>query len=121
MALISAKSVHRLDHPTEEGAWFDVRPVTAGDLELLTAEGNAIKLSFDALAAVMIAWSYEELPSVETVRRLDLDTYLWLNEQLLTLSNVRSDSEKKDSEDASSPVSLLEPEASLANSPIWRN
>lgn len=105
MALISSNDTKRLDIPHEPGQWVEVRPLTAGDIEGLTAEGSQVKVSIEALAAIISGWSYAEPPTIENVRRLDLDTFTWLGTEALKVSGVRDDAEKKDSATDSSRTS----------------
>lgn len=65
-------------------------------------EGNQIKLSLDLAAALITAWSYDVPVSRETVDMLDVDTFVWLNAAISDMSGIRSDDEKKDSEENSS-------------------
>lgn len=105
MALIDANNTRRLVPPHEPQSWFDVRPITAGDMEHLTTEGSQVTVSIDLMATLIRAWSYEPPVSLESIRQLDLDTFVWLGQQLLVVSGVRDDAEKKDSNGASSPIS----------------
>ena len=108
MALIKDQTT-RLLHPTEKDAdgkpaWFDVRPLRTGDIEQLGALGLEVKVTVEALAAVIVAWSYDEPVTIENVRLLDLDTFLWLGQQALLTSGIRKDAEKNASGSGLSPL-----------------
>lgn len=105
MALINSSNTKRLDIPHEPEQWIDVRPLTAGDMEGLSVDGSQIKVSIEALAAIIQAWSYDEPVSLENVRRLDIDTFTWLGTEALKVSGVRDDDTKKNLAPASSPTS----------------
>lgn len=105
MALINSSNTKRLDIPHEPGQWVEVRPLTAGDIEGLSVDGSQVKVSIEALAAIISAWSYDEPVSLENVRRLDLDTFTWLGAEALKVSGVRDDETKKNLGSASSPTS----------------
>jgi hypothetical protein len=107
VALINSSNTKRLDIPHEPGQWVEVRPLTAGDIEGLSVDGSGVKVSIEALAAIISAWSYEEPVSLENVRRLDLDTFTWLGTEALKVSGVRDADEKKDSASDSSLTSPI--------------
>lgn len=115
MALIDATHTKRLIPPHEPESWFDVRPLTAGDIEGLSADGSQVKVSIEALAAIIQAWSYTEPVSLENVRRLDLDTFTWLGTEALKASGIRDADQKKESMTGSSPTS---PTPDNAPSPV---
>lgn len=104
MALINSSNTRRIVPPHEPESWFDVRPIVAGDFEGFQADASQVRLSLDLLASLITAWSYDAPVSRENVRQLDLETFTWLNSELLDLSGVRSADEKKDSDNGSSPV-----------------
>jgi hypothetical protein len=107
MALVK-KTLKRLEHPTEPGAWFVVRlPLSAGDLAGLRAEGTRIGMTLDLAAEVIKEWSYDAPISLESVNDLDLDTFTWLSAQIQQASSIRSEDEKKDSDSSSSPTLAL--------------
>lgn len=116
MALVVKHTKH-LEHPTEPGAWFDVRlPLSAGDMAGMRSDGKAIGMTLDLLAAVLVAWSYDAPVNLETVDSLDLDTFTWLQQSIMAESGIRDDSEKKDSNGSSSPLTLL-PSQATSESP----
>ena len=119
MALVKT-TIKRLDHPTENGAWFVVRtPLMAGDLEGLTSSGdNRITVSFELMGSVIQEWSYEEPISVEALRTLDIDTYNWLVHSIFRVSGIQTDLEKKGSGSSSPVASAPDAEPSLVNSGI---
>jgi hypothetical protein len=104
VALITNDSRTRLVPPHEPDSWFDIRPLRTGDLEVLGAVGSEVKVTVEALASVILAWSYPEEVTLENVRLLDLDTFLWLSTESLALSGIRSAVEKKDSTIGLSPL-----------------
>lgn len=122
MALINSKNTTRIVPPHEPESWFELRPIRAGDGDLLTSEGGQVRLSLDLLARIITSWSYkdengEPIPvSQETVEQLDLDTYVWLVQQSQELSGIRDTAEKKDSNNGSLSTSDLEKEPSLTSS-----
>lgn len=126
MALLDSRNSKRFDVPHEPGAWVELRPVTAGDVELLDVQGANIRFSLDLLARLITAWSYAEAPSTETVRLLDLDTYVWLSRDcaaaVMKFSGVRDAGEKKSSSNGSSSrtrraIPASSAGSSLVNSP----
>lgn len=94
-----------LQHPTEPETTFTVRPISAGDMPMLIVRNGDIEVSFDLLAALVIDWTYDEPVTVDTIKALDLDTYLWITKAVLDASGIRSSQEKKDSETNSSGTS----------------
>lgn len=126
MALISSKDTKRLAILHEPGQWVEVRPLTAGDVDGLdVATSGMIRIALEKLADVIIAWSYDEPPSLDAIKRLDLDTFLWLGPAALRASGVRDDDEKKGSDNGSSvsptPEAEQPPEPSLTRLPISSN
>lgn len=126
MALITSQS-ERIAIPHEPDNWIEIRPLRAGDLGLFTMAGDQVKVSHELLAAVVVAWSYGEMPTdpaqrLELVKQLDLDTYLWayneLGGRLSRISGIRSEPEKKESSTPSSPRTGLVEAASPRNSLI---
>jgi len=108
--LLVRKTVTRLNHPTEPGAWIEVRlPLSAGDMELMRDGTRVGMVTIDLLAAVITGWSDPSPVSVEAVRDLDLDTFMWLATEVQARSGIREEAEKKDSNASSSPVT--DPEA----------
>ncbi|MCC6959230.1 MAG: hypothetical protein IT301_05235 [Dehalococcoidia bacterium] len=102
--LVSKKTV-RLTHPTEPGAWVEVRlPLSAGDTELMRDGSLVSMITIDVLAAVITAWSEPHPISLETVRQLDLDTFNWLASEVQSRSGIMDDPEKKASNESSSPT-----------------
>lgn len=102
MALIKDQTKH-LVPPHEPESWFEVRPLRTGDLEQLGALGYEVKVTVEALASVITAWSYEEPVSLENVRLLDLETFIWLGKEALLSSGIKSEDEKKGSSSGLSP------------------
>jgi hypothetical protein len=121
VALIDANSSRRLVPPHEPQSWFEVRPITAGDMEHLSSDGvSQVSVSIDLMATLIRAWSYEPPVTTESIRRLDLDTFVWLGKELLVVSGVRDEPEKKASNGASSPTSANpKPPASPANTATY--
>ncbi len=111
MALIKDQTKH-LVPPHEPESWFDVRPLRTGDLEQLGALGYEVKVTVEALASVIVRWSYEDEVTLENVRLLDLETFLWLGKEALLSSGIKSEAEKKE---LSSGLSAQRPPA--ADSP----
>ena len=104
--MIVKKTVRRLPHPTEDGAWVEVRlPLSAGDLAGMRSDGKVIGISLDLLVGVIVAWSYGEPITIESVGDLDLDTFAWLSQAIIAESGIQPDAEKKDSGSSSSPTS----------------
>lgn len=108
MALISFKDRHRLEIPHEPGQWVEVRPIAAGEIELFEVTNGMVKVTLDLLAAVVTGWSYDEPVSLDAIKRLDLDTFVWLTgalgDELMKISGIRTADEKKDSGGSSSPT-----------------
>ena len=118
MALIK-KTNKRLEHPTEPGAWFVVRlPLSAGDLAAMRSDGTSIAMSLDLAAEVIKEWSYDAPISLETVKDLDVDTFVWLSKELQEASGIRTEDEKKDSATSSSATLALVEEPSPTSSGI---
>jgi len=113
VALITSNDYKRLVIPHEPGQWVDVRPLTFGDLDIFNMDGETVVVTRDLVAEVVTEWSYGEWPPTKDerlalIRSLDLDTSVWLitalGETLPKISGIRSDSEKKDSPNNSSPI-----------------
>ena len=107
MALITNQT-KRFEHPTEPGAWVELRPMRAGDMDLLTADEAGVRLTKDLLGAILTAWSYDEPPSRAAVDLLDIDTLIWLGNTLLPeimeMSGIRSPAETQSLAAGSSPM-----------------
>ena len=67
------------------------------------SDGTSIAMSLDLAAEVIKEWSYPEPVTIENVRDLDVDTFVWLSTQIQEASGIRSDAEKKGS-GSSSPA-----------------
>lgn len=103
--MLVTKKVTRLIHPTEPGAWVEVRlPLTAGDMELMRDGSRVGMVTLDLMAAVITGWSEPVPVTLEAVRDLDLDTFTWLAGELMSRSGIRDGEEKKDSNSSSSPA-----------------
>lgn len=117
--MIVKKTVRRLTHPTEDGAWVEVRlPLSAGDLAGMHSDGQIVGMTLDLLASVIVAWSAEEPIDLASVSALDIDTFTWLTKEIMAGSNIRDDSEKKGSASSSSPTSGPDGEPSPLSSGI---
>lgn len=116
--LIDPKQTTRLVPPNAPEDWIEVRRVMAGDLEAIEVTGSGLRVSLELMAKVVLAWSDPAPVSLESLRRLDLDTMTWLSTAILEASGVRSPDEKKDSSASSSSTSpLTDREPSLVSSP----
>lgn len=114
--MIVKKTVKRLEHPTEPGAWIEIRvPLSTGDLAGMRANGQVIGMSLDLMASTIVAWSYEEPVSLASVELLDLDTFTWLTSEVMAASNIRGDEEKKDSSSPSSPTTTTTPPSPVSS------
>lgn len=114
--MLVIKETRRLQHPSED-AWFEVRlPLSVGDLKRMNMEGGGIVMSLDLAAEVIKGWSYPDPLTRENIERLDLDTFLWLSQEIAAGSGVRDDAEKKDSASSSPPALALEMPVSQTNS-----
>lgn len=117
--MIVKKTVRRLTHPTEDGAWVEVRlPLSAGDLQGMRSDGKVIGISLDLLVGVIVAWSYAEPIGIESVENLDLDTFTWLSQEIIAESGILPDAEKKGSGSSSSRTSAPDTAPSPASSGI---
>jgi len=117
LALVT-KQLKRIEHPTEPDAWAVIRvPLSAGDLAGVHVDGTGIAVSLELMASVVKEWSYDAPVSPETVGNLDLDTFLWINQEITAASGIRSDEEKKDSDSPSSDSSELVEAGSPSTSP----
>lgn len=119
MALLIKRNL-RLEHPTEKQddgspAWFVVRvPLAAGE------QMGAVQSSNEGVGERMLGtmvralreWSYPEPITLETIERLDTETFMWLLGEVQRESPQRSEAEKKDSAPPSSPTSAPERAAS---------
>ncbi len=57
--MIVTKEIRRLEHPDEEGAWFEVLvPLVAGDLEHLASARTMPELKLAAVTYALKSWSY---------------------------------------------------------------
>lgn len=117
MALIKDSQTKRLIPPHEPESWFDIRPLRGGDLDLLEAQGSQVKVTKEALAQLIRAWSYDDEITLETVNELDMDTLIWLCQVALDISGIRSAPEKKDSTSGLSAQRPPQPPASPQSSP----
>lgn len=118
MALILSSNSKRISPPHEPDAWYEVRPIRAGDFEHLTTDGQQVTVSIDLLATLITAWSYPEPVTRENVACLDLDTFMWLGTEIQSLSGIRDDETKKNSDSSSSPTSDLDGDDSPMSSGI---
>ncbi len=103
MALIDPNQAVRVGIPHEPGEWMRLRPIQAADIEALEDVQGQVRVSLELAAKLVLAWSYADPPTPENIRRLDLDTFLWLSKELLAQSGVRELAEKKGSGNSSSP------------------
>jgi hypothetical protein len=102
MALVK-KEIRTLQHPTEPDTYFKVRlPLSTGDMEGVRVANGVLTLSLDLAASLIQEWTYEAPVTAETVRDLDLDTFIWLRDEIFSASNIRPDEEKKASAVSSS-------------------
>lgn len=116
MALVK-KSVQTLQHPSEAETWFKVRvPLSAGDLEQMRADGSTVGMSLDLMTEVIAEWSFPEAITLDNVRLLDIDSFVWLSGEIQNASGIKSDDEKKDSALPSLPSNMEA--SSLQNSAI---
>lgn len=96
MALIKDDATVQLDVPGEPGQWIKVRPLRIGDT--VGKDGaDMTTTAFSLLSAVIREWSYDAAPTPETVALLDMGTATWLAQEVVRISGVRPDMEKKDS------------------------
>jgi hypothetical protein len=85
----------RLEHPTEEGAWIEIRyPLRAADLQNLRDGAGAGAATLDVISASVVAWSEPEPVTREAIGDLDLATFTWLAGEALARSGVMTDAEK---------------------------
>lgn len=116
MPLIRDDDLTRLIPPHEPDAWFDVRPIRAGDFEGLQTDGHNVTINIDLLCTLVKAWAYDAPINHQTLASLDIDTFVWLDKSIQGLSGIRGDDEKKDSAPASSPPATPRPKRPLASS-----
>lgn len=99
MALVSKDAVTRVDIPHEPGEWVEIRALTAGDFRSFELAGDGTidlgSVTLQGMAKAVSAWSYSEAPSLETMESLDMQTTLWLMNEINGLSGLRSPVEKK--------------------------
>lgn len=103
--MLVKKEIRTLQHPTEPDAWVKVRlPLAAGDMEGLRIDGTRVGMTFDLMASVIVEWSVPEPISLETIRLLDMDTFNWLNTEIVAASGIRGEEKKETSDTASLPT-----------------
>ncbi len=86
----------RLEHPTEAGAWVEIRyPLRASDIQYLRDGAGAGAASLDLIASVVTAWSEPEPVTREAIGDLDLDTFTWLATEVMSRSGIVPEAEKK--------------------------
>lgn len=114
------QTVVRLTHPNDPTEWYDcLLPITEGDIEdgkFASDETSPIKVKRNLLLGVLQAWSFDDKPSLEGIREMDLDTFNWLSEKLAYESGFRSTAEKKGSSPLSAPTTAPAAGASRKNS-----
>lgn len=115
MALIKDGTEIELPIPHEPGEWIKIRPARTGDVEGTT--GDEFDVMVQMLDKIIIAWSYPDPVTKETIRLIDIVTLRWLSEHIRGASGIRTVAEKNGSGSNSSDTSVSEAEPSLANSP----
>lgn len=104
--MLVRKTLVTLQHPSEPETQVVARlPLTAGDMAGLRSDGVTMAITFELLASVVQSWTYDDPPSVETMRDLDPVTYAWLVKEIFAASNL-GDDQKKASASGSAPTSL---------------
>lgn len=110
MPFIDTDSGERYEAPHAPGEWYELRPIMAGDLEagegLLPNDGpgpSRLKVSYELLARVIVKW-WDEGREItpENVRKLDLDSYVWLDKIAQEISGIRGTAAKNPSAGGSS-------------------
>jgi len=76
MALIKDQKT-RYDIPHEEGQWIELRPLRNSDL-IGIDDDDPYASMIATLEKIIVAWSYDEPVTPETVRLLDMRTTNWL-------------------------------------------
>lgn len=105
MALVKEKHNKRIEHPSEPGTWAVIAvPFTVGDVEGSQAT-DRVGASIDLVTAVLVEWSYDEPVSRDSVRKLDIATFRWLEAEIDQANQGRPEEEKKDSASVSSATS----------------
>jgi hypothetical protein len=104
LALIDPDSVTRHDIPHEPGEWMEIRSLCAGDLRSRNRDSDNVSLSLDLLAHAVRGWSYGGAITADTLAKLDLKTYEWLQETVSKSAGLRTEDEKNASGASSSPT-----------------
>lgn len=117
MALIDPDKTTTVEIPGEPGQTVTYRPLTAGDIDdIVRANGQVETMTY--VQKSVVSWSYDVPPTLENIRRLDLETFNWLANVVQSDSGIREDEEKKDSDSQSSPTSDQETDSSRLSSVI---
>lgn len=110
MALIAKDSRIRIEVPHEPGEWVEIHPLTVRTvLDASDASEKGANFGFDLLRRTVVAWSYGEEVTEESLGRLDNQTFTWLSRAINPASGERTDAEKNESEAPSSDGSPLTP------------
>lgn len=96
MALITDDTRVRLNIPHEPGQWIEIRPMRNSDLEKIDVS-DRVAMTLALFERVILAWSYPEPVTPQTIRQLDIDTTRWLDEEIPKASGLRSEAEKNGS------------------------
>jgi hypothetical protein len=123
MGFIDPKKITRLEVPNQPGEWVDVRRCTMRDIEevnnsLLSAGKEASNTTYrlELMSRLIVAWSDPAPVSIETLRNMDNQTFMWLDTASIMASGLREAEEKKASNDSSSPSSQPDAESSPVSS-----
>jgi hypothetical protein len=88
MALCSM-TTRKLDIPNEAGEWVEIRPISNAALREVRADARAavggedsqdygLELTQRLLRIAIVSWSYEPMPTDETIGDLDIAMTEWL-------------------------------------------
>jgi hypothetical protein len=98
MALIKPTTTRRIELPHEPGQWIDIHPLTvkkADDVEREVRRGSeehmddyAGLMNEAVLLATVVAWSYEDDVTPETILSLDVPTSQYLMQQMAEAASI---------------------------------
>lgn len=117
MPLIKKDDIRRIAPEWDAEEWFMVHPIAAGDYEglMITEGSDTVRIGLDLMNTLIDSWGYPEPKNREWVGRIDPKTFGWLNEEVLRLSGIRDEAEKKGS-NSDSP-STTDPEEAPSHKP----
>lgn len=102
MALKSKSQPTRHAIPHEPDEWVEVVPISAGEWDSVSSDLTGVQWTLAVASKVVTSWSYNEELCADRLADLDMETFKWVDSNILEWAGIRAPSEKKDSTESSS-------------------